>query len=98
ACDDLRCQYGEVTDLSRGGVRVVYGRRCPPIRVGEKIDVKLVGVGSPTVLPAEAVWIVRRKFRVASVGFRFLDIDPSSRQALAELAHAALDRRDVARA
>ncbi len=82
---DVSCQLGEVTDLSRGGMRV-HCKRKPPVQLGQILQFKLRFGGKQLVVSGEAVRIKRKSLKTFEIGVRLLNIPEKSAQILDSVA------------
>lgn len=78
---DVRCNLGEVVDLSISGMRLLGSKAT----CGE-VGLSLVAPGFSIRLKAEVVWSKRLGFRRHMLGVRFLDVDPYSSALLTRIA------------
>ena len=83
--DAQRCSFGEVLDLSSGGMRVMI-RGKQPLQDGDVGVVKVAGPEGSMTLTCRAVWTKRRGLRQREMGFAFVQLTAATRQALANLA------------
>ena len=87
---DVRCNLGQVVDLSATGMRLQSTRRLANVLMVE-ISTRSVALQ----LPAEVVWCTRIGFRRHLAGLRFLEVDERIATAMMQIAsmHRLLDPR-----
>jgi hypothetical protein len=78
---DVRCNLGQVIDLSATGMRLQSPRRLANVLMAE-IRTRSVALQ----IPAEVVWCKRVGFRRHLAGLRFLDLDDRIGTALMQIA------------
>jgi hypothetical protein len=88
--ETLKCNVGEILDLSAGGMRVLT-RRVP----AEAVKVRIEGYEFPGELIAEVAWTKRLSMFKREVGFRFLSISPEVAQVLTSIAAVNRFRRAI---
>jgi PilZ domain len=67
----LRCNRGEVMDLSAGGLRIRSSRRY-----SSKLPVQLWTPTRRVTVPAQVRWVKRLGFRKYEIGLQFYDLTP----------------------
>lgn len=87
-CELVKCGLGDVLDASAAGLRVRC-RRHPVIDVGEIVLLTIDVPGAPFQARVKVVWIKRRMFRRTELGVQFVDITPTVRDSLNQLARIA---------
>jgi anti-anti-sigma factor len=85
--DELRCDLGEILDISASGMRLLVNRK-PRGRV----DLRLAHRETEVGLTAEVVWTHRIRFREHEAGLRFVGLDAAAATKLAELMGFAADQ------
>ena len=82
---ELRCDLGDVIDLSTFGMRI----RCkgkPPVQVGEAGTVEITAEDGAVKIPFETVWVRRTGFRKHEIGLKFVKIGARVAEILESLA------------
>ena len=74
----LKCNLGEVLNLSLGGMRV----RCTRAPKNNVVEVELTYEGETMIVQAEVVRSNKVGFRKHELGLRFLDVDPETAKQL----------------
>jgi len=83
--EGMRCQIGDVVDLSGSGMRILCKGK-PPLAVGQCIDLKLRFADGAVALHGQAMWMRRAGLRRHEIGVRFLNLRPPVVKALESLA------------
>jgi len=81
--EDLRCNRGEILDLSQSGARILTWR---PWRMNKVAPLVIVGAGGAITLEARCVWTWKEGLFRHVVGVYFESVTPEQRQVLHELA------------
>ena len=71
--DVVKCDLGDVIDISSTGVRVLCMTK-PPIRRGQIVAMRLTCSDGAIKVTGQAVWSKRRGLRRFELGFRFTDL------------------------
>jgi hypothetical protein len=90
ALEQVRCELGEVLDLSSHGMRV---RSRKAFRVGDVRVIVIEGLGGTLGMKSRIVWIKRNGMFRHEVGFEFMDVDPDLARKLTQMAMANRRRR-----
>ena len=72
--EELKCNLGEVMDLSLGGMQL----RCKRVPKGDYIDIELTSEDMTLDLKGEVVRSKKLGFRKYEIGVRFQDVDPET--------------------
>lgn len=86
-CQGVRCNMGDVLDISASGMRV--RTRIKPPTSERVFAIQIEGVGEPIVVGARCVWVKRVGWFTREVGLVFEAISSESVQGLRRLAQAA---------
>jgi hypothetical protein len=71
--DVVKCDLGDVVDISSTGVRVLCTCK-PPIRRGQMVAMRLISSDGAIKVTGQAVWTKRKGLRKFELGFRFTDL------------------------
>lgn len=93
----ITCALGEVTDLSRAGMRLV-SKGKPPLQAGREAQIRLVFPRGSILVTVQARWIKRKGLRKYEMGFQFLNLTEAAEKALDSLAHFGFISREAAAA
>lgn len=84
----LRCDFGQVTDLSAGGVKA-HSKKRPAIQVGEKRTITLTAEEESVEVEATCVWLRVDDACEFDIGLRLDGVDAQTRRRLMGLATTA---------
>lgn len=88
--EQVRCDVGEVLDLSSHGMRV---RSRKGFRQGDVRVVVIEGLGGTLGMRSRVVWVKRSGMFRHEIGFEFMDVDPDLARKLTQMAMANRRRR-----
>ena len=88
----MRCDLGDLVDLSASGLRV-NRKGKPPFKLGQCVQVRLTAGGQALRITAQAMWMKRNGLRHYSIGMRFLSLSTTARKALDSVAQFGFFRR-----
>lgn len=84
----LRCELGEVTDLSAGGIKV-HSRKKPNLQLGDKKTITLKAEDESVELETTCVWLRVDDDCQFDIGLRIENADGAKRRRLLEIAATA---------
>jgi hypothetical protein len=83
--DALKCDFGDVVDISSTGMRVQCPRK-PPVKVGQVFEVRIQSDNNAIKVRAQTVWVRRHGLRSYQVGMHFVKANRSLTAAVESLA------------
>ena len=89
-CSQTKCQFGDVTNLSRGGCRVV-AKRPIDLPEGRSVNLQIKAAGAGMVVPACLVSCRQRSDGRYDHGFQFVGMSDELRREVVMFARAAAD-------
>ncbi|HVU64824.1 MAG TPA: PilZ domain-containing protein [Phycisphaerales bacterium] len=93
-CSHTKCQFGEVTNLSKGGCRVV-AKRPVDLPEGRSVNLQIKAAGASMVVPACLVSCRQRADGRYEHGFQFVGITDEMRREIIMFARAAADNESL---
>lgn len=92
-CQEVTCSFGEVQNLSGGGMRVRMRRRPP--QVGTKFTVTLETLEGPMPVECTVAWTRRVGLFTHEAGLHFETLDEATRTKLNGLARASAHNETI---
>ncbi len=80
----VRTSFGDVLDISAGGVRLRAGRTVPP--AGATVEMSIQTQDGPQVLRARVAWLQKTGFLSHEIGLEFVDLSAAARAAITKIA------------
>lgn len=90
-CSLTTCQFGEVVNISRTGLRVQSRRPIRPLPPGASVNLKIKSAGCMMVVTARPVHVRPRSDGMFDVGFQFVGVPEERAKDLMDLARIAFD-------
>lgn len=87
-CDGVRSSWGEITNVSASGARIIARREVTP-KQGETAVLIIQGLDGPFELLGKVVWITKRNWGKRELGVQFVDVQPAARHGLNRLGEMA---------
>jgi c-di-GMP-binding flagellar brake protein YcgR len=90
-CTLTSCQFGEVLNISRTGMRVLSRKLVPTMPPGKSVQLAINAAGQTMVVAGRPVHNRPTPEGLFEVGFQFVDITEAQERELIDLARIAFD-------
>ena len=94
-CEDLRCDLGQVRDLSASGMKV-FRKGGSIAQVGDQLEVVIEYLDSRMSVQAKVIRADKIGFRKRMYGFAFVELSDEQKSRLVALARIATDKLTIA--
>jgi len=95
-CEDLRCDVGQIRDLSASGMQV-FRKGGSIAKLGAQMQLVITYMDASMAVDARCVRADRTGFRKHLYGFEFINLTDEQRSRLTALARIAADRLTFAK-
>lgn len=89
-CELMACEFGEILDLSRTGMRVRV-KGLSAYHIGDAYSLTIKGPGATFVVGAKVVWVKKTGlFNSGEMGVEFVQIPPEAQRGFATLVRSIM--------